>query len=541
MSLRESLNPPVVLFYSYSHKDETYREELVKHLIMLQRSGLIREWHDRKILAGEEWDEQISINLENADLILLLISSDFLASRYCYDIEAKRALEKHNNGEAIVIPIILRPVSWNLTPFSKIQALPFNAQPITQWTDQDSAFVSVCEGILSLITSFKSESNAVNSNNTAAGFLTKPIPKPDSKLSRPKVLDAALPEQSEIGKTIVLAVMVRSEDSEGLKRIVRINTQYGVSEEDVVSTGAFPLEFSIDEAGKPVPLELNVKIESPDFEPKAQTKSVRILPDGDSEPRIFLLTPKTTGDLAVNLELYNGDDFISGCFLRTKALPTAPQNISTNLITVPINPNYSVNTDIHTTNGSSSETVNYLPLSPQGNEGLPEYVIKELPPVFGAVEINEKKSSSILSAGMIAAFSIILVFAGTSFLYLKSPFVYQANTNTNANTNQLIKTAPDNFEFPIPSLRTIQSAQKKYFSVNKSKNYGTLEQLKNAGLIDETLASGESGGYKFTVTIFQLNNEPAFDVTARPLRPEAEKRSFYMNEQGEIYYSESNN
>lgn len=539
MSLKENLNPPVVLFYSYSHKDEIYREELVNHLVMLQRSGLIREWHDRKILPGEEWIEQISINLENADLILLLISSDFLASKYCYDIEAKRALEKHNNGEAIVIPIILRPVTWNLTPFSKIQALPFNAQPITQWADKDSAFVSVCEGILALITSFKPESKEVNAVNTPVGFMTKPDPEPSSKLSRPKVLDAALPEQAEVGKTIVLVVMIRSEDSEGLKKIVRINTQYGVSEEDVISTGAFPLEFSIDEAGKPLPLELNIKIESPDFEQKAQTKNIRITPDGDSEPRIFLLTPKKTGDLAVNLEMYKGEEFISGCLLKTKALAAAPQNISTNLITVPINPNYSVNTNIHTTQGSSSETVDYLPASPQGNNNSPDYVIKDLPPVFGAVEENKGKSSLLLSAGVIATFSIFFVLGGASLLYLRSASVYQANTN--ANTNRRIKIAPDNFEFPIPALRTIQSAQKKYFLANKSRDYGTLEQLKNAGLIDETLASGESSGYKFTVTIFKLNNEPAFEVTANPLSPETRKRSFYMNEQGEIYYSEGNN
>src|SRR6188508_835251 len=91
---------PVLLFYSYSHKDEAFREELIKHLTMLRRSGLISEWHDRKILAGDEWDKKISEYLEKSDVILLLISSDFLASEYCYDIEARRALERHNNGEA---------------------------------------------------------------------------------------------------------------------------------------------------------------------------------------------------------------------------------------------------------------------------------------------------------------------------------------------------------------------------------------------------------------------------------------------------------
>jgi hypothetical protein len=481
MSLRENLNPPVVLFYSYSHKDEAYREELVKHLIMLQRSGLIREWHDRKILPGEEWDEQISINLENADLILLLISSDFLASKYCYDIEAKRALERHNSGEAIVIPIILRPVSWDLTPFSKIQALPFNAQPITQWADKDSAFVSVCEGILALITSFKPESKEINAVNTPVGFMTKPNPESISKLSRPKVLDAALPEQAEVGKTIVLAVMIRNEDSEGLRKIVRINTQYGVGEEDVISTESFPLEFSVDEAGKPLPLELNIKIESPDFEQQTQTKSIHILPDGDSEPRIFLLTPKTTGDLIVNLELYIGGDFISGCLLRTKAVQILKQTLATNLITVPVN---------------------------FDNLVEPERVVSLIEEMRLDVQ-----GTKYIEMGM----EIIMT----------SPYKIFLSENEYLITCDLL-----NLYKVLLEVRKVYQIWSGYGFENF-----TLEGLGNNGLIDKILASGKKNAYQFKINTFNLENQPVFDIIAEP-DSDYGNMSFYMNEQGEVYYSE---
>ncbi|NJK83606.1 MAG: TIR domain-containing protein [Saprospiraceae bacterium] len=111
---------------------------------LLEYQGLISIWHDRKILPGDEWDHQISQNLEQADIILLLVSSDFIASKYCWDIEIKRAIELHEFRRSVVIPIILRSVDWTLAPFGKLQALPQNAQPITSAASKDDAmrFVS---------------------------------------------------------------------------------------------------------------------------------------------------------------------------------------------------------------------------------------------------------------------------------------------------------------------------------------------------------------------------------------------------------------
>lgn len=132
---------------SYSHRDEKLRQQLETHLSMLQRQGFIKVWHDRLIEAGAEWREQIDDHFESADLILLLVSPDFLDSDYCYEVELERALERHEAGTVVVIPIILRPVDWYDAPFSKLQALPRDGKPIVRWSNRDEAFKSVVAGI----------------------------------------------------------------------------------------------------------------------------------------------------------------------------------------------------------------------------------------------------------------------------------------------------------------------------------------------------------------------------------------------------------
>jgi internalin A len=139
--------PTIEVFYSYSHKDEELRDELEKHLSLLKRQGVIRGWHDRRITAGKEWTGQIDEHLNSAGVILLLVSADFLASDYCYDVEVKRAMERHEAGEAVVIPLILRSVDWQSAPFGKLQAFPKDARPVTSWTNQDEAFTDIAIGI----------------------------------------------------------------------------------------------------------------------------------------------------------------------------------------------------------------------------------------------------------------------------------------------------------------------------------------------------------------------------------------------------------
>ena len=137
----------IEIFYSYSHEDEELRDKLEKHLGILKRQGVITGWHDRKIGAGREWKGAIDENLNTAQVILLLISADFLASDYCYDVELKYAMERHGSGEARVIPVILRAVDWRGAPFNCLQALPRDAKPVASWSNLDEAFSDVAQGI----------------------------------------------------------------------------------------------------------------------------------------------------------------------------------------------------------------------------------------------------------------------------------------------------------------------------------------------------------------------------------------------------------
>jgi tetratricopeptide (TPR) repeat protein len=137
----------VEVFYSYSHKDEELRDALEDHLSLLRRQGVISNWHDRGIGAGSEWAGEIDEHLKTADIILLLVSASFLASDYCYDVELKLAMERHEAGEARVIPVILKSCDWTSAPFGKLQALPKNALPLTKWPDHDEAFTDVAKGI----------------------------------------------------------------------------------------------------------------------------------------------------------------------------------------------------------------------------------------------------------------------------------------------------------------------------------------------------------------------------------------------------------
>lgn len=121
-----------------------------KHLSILKRLYQIVSWHDRKISAGIEWEKEIDVQLNAANIILLLISSDFMASDYCYGVEMQRAIARHKQGEAKVIPVILRPIiGWQDTPIGTIQVLPTDGIPVVDrsWYMLDYALENVASGI----------------------------------------------------------------------------------------------------------------------------------------------------------------------------------------------------------------------------------------------------------------------------------------------------------------------------------------------------------------------------------------------------------
>ena len=135
------------LFISYSHSDEKLKLELEKHLSLLKRQGLLETWHDGKIMPGDDWDKSISLHLERAHIILLLVSAAFLASSYCDEREIQRAIERNSRGEARVIPVILGHCLWKRSQFSNLQSLPTHGKPVISWIDQDEAFLEIAEGV----------------------------------------------------------------------------------------------------------------------------------------------------------------------------------------------------------------------------------------------------------------------------------------------------------------------------------------------------------------------------------------------------------
>jgi hypothetical protein len=143
---RPARRPPR-LFYSYAHEDGGLREELAKHLKVLERNQVIESWYDNMIAPGTNWSDAVSQELEKADIVVLLISSDFLDSDYCYTIEMKRALERHEAGTMSVVPIIVRSALWEESPLAKLKALPKDGRPVTLWDDRDEAWTDVARGI----------------------------------------------------------------------------------------------------------------------------------------------------------------------------------------------------------------------------------------------------------------------------------------------------------------------------------------------------------------------------------------------------------
>lgn len=204
---RNALN----VFFSYAHKDEDLRDELATHLALLKRSGKIRTWHDREIVPGGEWAGAIDENQEAADVILLLVSPAFIASDYCWDVELKRAMERHETGEARVIPIILRPVDWHEAPFGKLQALPRNAKPVTTWINRDEAYLNVARGLRTAI------EETLKPRDAGAGPTTRP-PSPAPSVA-PSTLGGATVRARTIKAKNVAGVQIQGADAETAARV----------------------------------------------------------------------------------------------------------------------------------------------------------------------------------------------------------------------------------------------------------------------------------------------------------------------------------
>jgi hypothetical protein len=148
---------PIEIFFSYAHEDERLMDRIRRQLVVYDRQKKIRKWHDRQILPGQELEKVIDERLAHSQIILLFVSPDFIDSKYCYNIEMEVALRRHEEGSAVVIPIILRPCPWLDTPLSKLNALPKDGKAFTEWGNRDKAALSIAQGIMEVVQQLRSE------------------------------------------------------------------------------------------------------------------------------------------------------------------------------------------------------------------------------------------------------------------------------------------------------------------------------------------------------------------------------------------------
>lgn len=274
------------IFCSYSHQDRALRDELVKHLELLRQSLLIRAWHDGELTGGQDWQQEIEEHLRDAHVILLLVSIDFLASQFVREHELPVALERHKKGDALVIPVIMRPVPWNQSGLDFLQTLPDGLRPVVLWSPQDLAYVNICEGLFAAVMVWQGRK-----------VPTTPIVRPTAV--RRRVVDLALSRRVPVGKATILAVMIRRVGEGGLRAVLEADPSLGVAPEAVESSSSFPLEFPRGADGRLSSLDLTIEIESEDFACRAPQKTLPVPPQGDSAVCVFLLEAKHTGPLVL--------------------------------------------------------------------------------------------------------------------------------------------------------------------------------------------------------------------------------------------------
>jgi tetratricopeptide (TPR) repeat protein len=237
----------IEVFFSYSHKDVEWRTRLDDHLSFLKREKKIQSWHDSMIQAGDEWRGEIEARLSSADVILLLISASFAASEFCYTLEMERAMERHEAGEAVVIPILLHPCDWTQAPFSKLQALP-GGTPLSLAPNPEEALYNVARRIRErveellaereelLVERFTEPPHALAEESTLPDQIPPPpkidfVPRQDRKgndlverlkkeLTQPLKRLIALWGEGGVGKTTIAAEVVRGVESVFTGRIV---------------------------------------------------------------------------------------------------------------------------------------------------------------------------------------------------------------------------------------------------------------------------------------------------------------------------------
>jgi len=165
-------------FISYSHRDSEALSRLHTHLANLQREGHIKTWYDRNILAGDILDDEIRQQLETADLFLLMVSPDFIASEYCINQEMQRALERHYAGEARVVPIIVEPCDWAAMPqLRRLKAIPKDGKPISEWANANTAYLDAVQEIRRIVDARTAKASEPAENKFASTAQQQSVPR----------------------------------------------------------------------------------------------------------------------------------------------------------------------------------------------------------------------------------------------------------------------------------------------------------------------------------------------------------------------------
>lgn len=162
-------------FISYSHRDKAMLDRLHTHLAMLRRDGGVAEWQDRQIEAGGTFDREIEAALEQSDVFLALVSADYLASRYCYEKELAFAIAQHDEGLMRVVPIIIEPCDWQSSPLQKFKALPLDGKPVSDWTNQNNAWLDVVTELRRVVSEHGGEASFTQ--NASSGSQAEPSSK----------------------------------------------------------------------------------------------------------------------------------------------------------------------------------------------------------------------------------------------------------------------------------------------------------------------------------------------------------------------------
>lgn len=211
----KEVSPPLKVFISYSHADSEFRRTLETHLSGLRRTGAIQTWHDRKIEPGSGWKGEIDERLNDADIIILMLSADFVESDYCHDVEMTRAMERHTSGSATVVPVIIRPFDFTSMPFAELQFLPTRGLPVTKWNDRDEAFKDIAEGIRKVVDRIRAQQIYQYQRATGEEWVTTT-----------RVLDACIAAEIPEDAWREVTALIRLEESDGLRFLL---------EQDIVS------------------------------------------------------------------------------------------------------------------------------------------------------------------------------------------------------------------------------------------------------------------------------------------------------------------